>query len=260
MNTLVDISLHGLQTILLFGVGALFLYILVPVALLANEVRLADRSDDTSGTSAILNAMAQAFFFIIGWLVLVTFIVFLLVGVGDKQKNVPGATVVETNPAVGIYRYWDMNWTNPALIDSLNLNPSFTGNEKKKTQAETIVLIITSAKMLEYLLLAMLLMLTLKLSMSLSITKMRRTDHYKMSTNIDLGTLMSFFIVGIMGWIMFTVIISFDEILLNSVLDYGRTKKNLTLIPAAHADKKDYIDVIDGVWKLIKSGIEQLNK
>jgi len=256
MNSLAGISLHGLQTILLFGVGALFLYILVPVALFANEVRLAKQGDDTSGTSSVLNAMVQAFFFIISWLTFVTMIVFLLVGVGDKETN--HAHKVETNPAVGIYRYWDMNWTNPALINTLDT--AITDNDKKNQQAETIVFILTSAKMLEYLLLAMFLTLTLKLSMSLPMYKMRRTDHYKMSTNIDVGTLMSFFMVGIIGWIMFRVIITFDEVLLNAVLDYGATKKDLTLIVDKNSPKKEYIDILGGVWKLIQSGITQLNK
>ena len=190
------------------------------MALFANEVRLAKQSDDTSGTAAIFNSIVQAFFYIVAWSVFVSIIVFLVIKVGHDG---------EANPAVGIDRFWNYTWIDvPAAGASPSAGAdSIVNNFKgKKTeeQAQLLVLIITWAKAVELLLLGVLMALTLKLSMSLPLMKMRRADHYKMTSRIDIGTMMSLFMTGIMGWVLFIAILNFEDILLTSLLESGKEK------------------------------------
>ena len=228
-------SMQELQGIVIFGIGSLFLYIVVPVALFANEVRLAKQSDDTSGTAAIFNSIVQAFFYIVAWSVFVSIIVFLVIKVGKSDVH---------NPAVGIYRYWFIDW----LADH-KLNPVF--KDAQLTQATLLVLIITWAKAVELLLLGVLMALTLKLSMSLPLMKMRRADHYKMTSQIDVGTMMSVFMTGIMGWVLFMAILNFENILLTSLLEAGQSKALASI-----ADTN--VDILEDLKTLLQMGIKKL--
>ena len=235
-------SMQELHTIMIFGIGSLFLYIVVPVALFANEVRLAKQSDDTSGTAAIFNSIVQAFFYIVAWSVFVSIIVFLVIKFGHKDA---------TNPAVGIYRYWDIDW-----FANGNLSSNFKGTQI--TQAKLIVLIITWAKAVELLLLGVFFALALKLSMSLPLLKMRRADHYKMTSQIDVGTMMSIFMTGIVGWVIFMAILSFENIMIKSLLKEGHDLVNAetkSLIPIISEDKNI---VTNDFQKLLKMGIAKI--
>lgn len=243
-------SIDELQTIMIFGVGSLFLYLVVPVALFANEVRLAQQSDDTSGTAAIFNSIVQSFFFIIAWSVFVSVIFFMVVRLGGSDA---------TNPAVGVDRYWQGKWLVSDERDRLMNNfpatsTSVDGSIRK--QAKFIVFIVTSAKALELLLLGVLLALTLKLSMSLPLLKMRRADHYKMTSQIDVGTMMSIFMTGILGWVIFTAILNFESILLNSLRSAGAS----VLTPTTIIDVANKTEMIDGLKNLLELGMEELKK
>ena len=232
-------SIDELQTIMIFGVGSLFLYLVVPVALFANEVRLAQQSDDTSGTAAIFNSIVQSFFFIIAWSIFVSIIVFFLIKLGGTG---------DTNPAVGIANYWEPDWIDSSITKEITTVAKFP-EETSMKKAKFIVLIVTGAKALEFLLLGIFLALALKLSMSLPLLKMRRADHYKMTSQIDVGTMMSVFMTGILGWVIFTTIVKFEGILLTSLIVKGAT------IPA---DAE--IDLLNGLKELLKMGMEELNK
>ena len=242
-----------LQNIVIFGIGTLFLYLVVPVALFANEVRLAKRSDDTSGTAAIFNSITQAFFFIIAWSVFVSIIVFFVIKLGGDK---------ETNPAVGIDRYWMGDWIQvpdtggPNTAEGLEIvknTPFSTQSEAKKKQVELMILIITGAKALEMLLLGVLMALTLKLSMSLPLLKMRRADHYKMTTGVDIGTMMSLFMTGILGWVIFIGILNFESILLTSLVKAGKATTSTTG-PFGSPD----IDLLKGLKDILISGMNKI--
>jgi len=242
-----------LQNIVIFGIGTLFLYLVVPVALFANEVRLAKRSDDTSGTAAIFNSITQAFFFIIAWSVFVTIIVFMVVKIGEKNDK-------DKNPATAIDRYWRGDWIKvpdtggPNTPKGLEILNNFTSSsEVKKDQAKLMILIITGAKALEMLLLGVLMALTLKLSMSLPLLKMRRADHYKMTTGVDIGTMMSLFMTGILGWVIFIGILNFESILLTSLVKAGKATTSTTG-PFGSPD----IDLLKGLKDLLISGMNRI--
>ena len=245
-------SIQDLQSIIIFGIGSFFLYLVVPVALFANEVRLAKQSDDTSGTAAIFNSIVQAFFYIVAWSVFVSIIVFLVIKVGHDGEG---------NPAVGIDRFWNNNWIDVPknATDSLSVGADsvvkkFKGEpENIQNQAKLLVLIITWAKAVELLLLGVLLALTLKLSMSLPLMKMRRADHYKMTSQIDVGTMMSIFMTGIMGWVLFMAILNFENILLTSLLEAAPTKA-VPFFP----DTKTEVDILEDLKALLQMGIDKL--
>ena len=240
-------TIDELRTIMIFGVGSLFLYLVVPVALFANEVRLAQHSDDTSGTAAIFNSIVQAFFFIIAWTVFVSIIFFLVIKLGGSGV---------TNPAVGVDKYWKGDWINTTQTQNLidNSFPSISSTEdgSKRTQAKFIVFIVTSAKALELLLLGVFLALALKLSMSLPLLKMRRADHYKMTSQIDVGTMMSIFMTGILGWVIFTAILSFESLMLTFLIEEGATVAGGSLI-----NSSEQIDELSDLKKLLKMGMFQ---
>ena len=239
-------TIQNLQSIVIFGIGSLFLYLVVPVALFANEVRLAKQSDDTSGTAAIFNSIVQAFFYIVAWSVFVSIIVFLVIKVGYHT---------EANPAVGIDRFWNYQWIATGSVPSAGANDvvnNFAGaTDNIKKQAKLLVLIITWAKAVELLLLGVLLALTLKLSMSLPLLKMRRADHYKMTSQIDVGTMMSIFMTGIMGWVLFIAILEFEDILLTSLLEAGH---NITAIIADDAN----VTILEDLKILLQMGSQNL--
>ena len=242
-------TIQDLQSIIIFGIGSFFLYLVVPVALFANEVRLAKQSDDTSGTAAIFNSIVQAFFYIVAWSVFVSIIIFLVIKVGHDG---------EANPAVGMDRFWNYTWIDvPSGTKTVSNGADLVvKNFKYETdniqkQAKLLVLIITWAKAVELLLLGVLLALTLKLSMSLPLLKMRRADHYKMTSQIDVGTMMSVFMTGIMGWVLFMAILNFENILLTSLLEAGTSK--------AHAFIEDTnVDILKDLKTLLKMGIDKL--
>jgi hypothetical protein len=233
------ISMHGLQTVMIFGIGALFLYIIVPTALLANEVRLAKQSDDTSGASAVLSAMIQSAFFIVAWLLLVTIIAYLLVGAGGHST--------ETNPAMGMWRFWDIDWLN---ADMTNLHPKI-GSEAE-SQAKIIILVLSAAKLLELLMLGVLLLLTVKLSMSLPLYKLRRVQHYQMSTEIDLSSATTYLMVFMTGMIMFQFIVQVDNMLLSSV--FTMAQKFHTTLPSMGE-----VNILNDLWRLIATGHDSFN-
>jgi len=228
--------MSDLQTIVIFGVGSMLLYVLVPVSLFANEVRLAKQSDDTSGTAAIFNSIMQAFFFIVAWSMFVSIIMFMVLKFSEKKYVSSGVS-----PAQAIGYYWNKDWiineTSQAIVST-----SISAAQEK--QAKLMVLIITWAKAIEYLLLGVLLALALKLSMSLPLLKMRRADHYKMSSHIDIGTLMSVFMTGIVGWVIYMAIMEFESTLLTSMAQVhpGSSK----------------IDVLEGLKHLLQSGAKKL--
>ena len=242
-------KLEELQTIMIFGVGSLFLYLVVPVALFANEVRLAQQSDDTSGTAAIFNSIVQSFYFIIAWSVFVSVIFYMVIKLEIKD---------ETNPAVGVDRYWMGAWLESTNRDDVIKNfkaVSSTIDGATRKQAKFIVFIITSAKALELLLLGILLALTLKLSMSLPLLKTRRADHYKMTSQIDVGTMMSIFMTGILGWVIFTAILNFESLLLNSLRSAGAS-----VITTGSIDDTNKTEMVDGLKDLLKMGMKELTK
>ena len=242
-------TIQDLQNIIIFGIGSLFLYLVVPVALFANEVRLAKQSDDTSGTASILNSIMQAFFYIVVWSVLVSIIMFLVIKLGR-----PG----EHNPAVGIYRFWSGNpeWISINDPKSMAANAMAVvgnfANKDSEEQAKLLVLIIEWAKAVELLLLGVLLALTFKLSVSLPLMKMRRADHYKMTSRVDLGTMMSIFMTGILGWVLFVAVIHFEEILLSSLLKAGAAKSNSSIITNTQ------VSMLKDLKILLQSGMEAL--
>ena len=242
-------TIQDLQSIIIFGIGSFFLYLVVPVALFANEVRLAKQSDDTSGTAAIFNSIVQAFFYIVAWSVFVSIIVFLVIKVGKPA---------EANPAVGMARFWNYTWigvpsgSNTASHGADLVVANFTA-KKTEEQAQLLVLIITWAKAVELLLLGVLMALTLKLSMSLPLMKMRRADHYKMTSQIDVGTMMSIFMTGIMGWVLFMAILNFENILLTSLLEAAPTKA-VPFFP----DTKTKVDILEDLKTLLQMGIKKL--
>ena len=241
-------TIQELQTIVLFGIGSLFLYLLVPVALFANEVRLAKQSDDTSGTASIFNSIFQAFFYIVAWSVFVSIIVFLVVKFGHSG---------ETNPAVGIDRFWHGEWmeTNSTVVKGIPFTTEvinqFQNSLKPEleTKAKLLVMIIVWAKALEYLLLGVLMALALKLSMSLPLLKMRRADHYKMTSQIDVGTMMGIFMAGVVGWVLFTVILQFESVLLSSLLEVG------SKMPKTHINSTEVL-ILDDLKDLLKLGMK----
>ena len=238
--TLSDVgSIQELQTIMIFGIGSLLLYLVVPVALFANEVRLAKQSDDTSGTAAIFNSLFQAFFYIIAWSIFVSVIVFMVIKFGRAD---------DTNPAVGIDRYWNIMWLEPNITSQLNTTFPVTTGETitERNKAELLVMILTWAKAIEYLLLGVLLGLSMKLTMSLPLVKLRRADHYKMTSQIDIGTLMSTFMIGILGWVVFTTILELESILLTS------------LIQSYSSTSEDSINILNDLKDLLRLGIEKI--
>lgn len=243
-----------LQTIVIFGIASLFLYLVVPVALFANEVRLAKRSDDTSGTAAIFNSLVQAFYFIVAWSVFVSIIFFLAIKVTTYKTN----NDKERNPSVAIARYWNGPWIlangKTSTSGSASIENNFSSkSESIQQQAKLLILIITWAKALEMVLLGVLLALTLKLSMSLPLLKMRRADHYKMSSGIDVGTMMSIFMTGIVGWVVFIGILNFEGMLVNFLVDTGL--KDVHISSPFNGEK---IDFLNGLKHLLKSGINRL--
>ena len=237
-------TIDELQTIMIFGVGSLFLYLVVPVALFANEVRLAQHSDDTSGTAAIFNSIMQAFFFIVAWSIFVSIIFFLVIKLGGKGV---------TNPAVGVDRYWKGDWIDPDKTKPIITNFSTKADIIQK-QARFIMFIITSAKALELLLLGVFLALALKLSMSLPLLKMRRADHYKMTSQIDVGTMMSIFMTGILGWVIFTVLLKFEGMMLTFLTTEGAEVAKANIINTGIK-----IDFMDGLKSLLQLGMAKLN-
>jgi len=242
-------SIDQLQTIMIFGVGSLFLYLVVPVALFANEVRLGQQSDDTSGTAAIFNSIFQSFFFIIAWSVFVSIIVFVLMKFGGTGF---------TNPAVGIDRYWSPDWID--FNETKRIIAHFsTTDEAKRDKAKFIVFIVTGAKALEFLLLGIFLALALKLSMSLPLLKMRRADHYKMTSQIDVGMMMSMFMTGILGWVIFTAIVNFEGLLLTTLVKKGAETANTTsniVIPVTTNEPN--IKLLDSLKKLLQLGADKI--
>jgi len=248
-------TIHELQSIIIFGIGSFFLYLVVPVALFANEVRLAKQSDDTSGTAAIFNSIIQAFFYIVAWSVFVSIIVFLVIKVGHKG---------EANPAVGIDRFWNYTWIDVPSDDKTVSNGAElvvknfeheTDNIQK--QAKLLVLIISWAKAVELLLLGVLMALTLKLSMSLPLMKMRRADHYKMTSRIDIGSMMSLFMTAIMGWVLFMAILNFEDILLTSLLEAG--KEQVESKGAHYINRPPEVVMTKDLSRLLQMGMKKLD-
>ena len=242
-------TMERMQLDLIFGVGAFFLYILVPVALLANEVRLAKRSDDTSGTSAILDAMAQAGFFIVAWLLFVTVFTYLLVGVvGDIHRN----------PVVGILDFWQVDWLNAGVIDSLKNGTIFTENgQAGLEQARSIAFFLSVAKMLEILLLLVMLFLTINISMWLPLYKMRRTSHSQMASEIDIAAAISFLMMFVTGMILFNFLLGIENILLNSVFAFAnKIHGNIFNI---QFDGKP-LNILNDVWILLNNAVTEFDK
>ncbi len=240
-----------LQSIVIFGIASLFLYLVVPVALFANEVRLAKRSDDTSGTAAIFNSLVQAFYFIVVWSVFVSIIFFLAIKVTTYKTHKDK----ERSPSVAIARYWNGPWIvaqgKTSTPGSDIIKKKFLKSKSIEEQAKLLILIITWAKALEMLLLGVLLALTLKLSMSLPLLKMRRADHYKMTTGIDIGTMMSIFMTGILGWVIFIAILNFEEILINFLVKTG--------VKDIDSFKPKDINLLQGLKDLLKAGMNRLS-
>ena len=237
-------DMEMLQVDVIFGIGAFFLYIVVPVALLANEVRLAKRSDDTSGSASILSAMAQAAFSIVAWLAFVTIILYLVVGAaGDTMHN----------PAVGIYHFWSVDWIGTSTMASLDSGGSIfsqAGNEELLVQAQALVFVLAMAKLIEFVLLAVLLFLTVSLSMFLPVYKMRRSSSHQVS-DLDLSAILAYGMIFAMGLTMFTLIVNMIDMLLESVLIFAHNRYGAL---GAYMSDTD-IDVLSGLWNLFAYGI-----
>jgi len=248
-----------LQSIVIFGIASLFLYLVVPVALFANEVRLAKRSDDTSGTAAIFNSLVQAFYFIVAWSVFVSIIFFLVIKVNTYYHHKKSVNAKERSPSVAIARYWNGPWIvaqgKTSTPGSDIIKTKFPSKSDSIQQAKLLILIITWAKALEMVLLGVLLALTLKLSMSLPLLKMRRADHYKMTTGIDIGTMMSIFMTGILGWVVFIGILNFEGMLVNFLVERGL--KDVGISAPFNGEK---IDFLKGLKDLLKSGMNRLSQ
>jgi len=245
MSNVSGLEMPELQVILIFGIGALFLYIIVPTAILANEVRLAKQSDDTSGASAVLSAVAQAGFFIVAWLLFVTIIMFLVVGAG-------GHGAVETNPANGMWNFWYYNWMG---ADMTNLSPTIS-TEAQKAQARMIILTLSGAKLLEILVLGVLLLLTINLSMALPLYKLRRVQHYQMSSEIDISSAMMYLMMFVTGMIMFQFIIQVDNYMLQAIFEFAKDTANVSGID----DDTSGFNILNDLWKLIAEGQKNMPK
>ena len=245
-STITDISLWNLsqlQSDLVFGMGAFFLYIIVPTALLANEVRLAQRSHETSGVSTIVDAITQAGFSILIWLVFITLFSYLLVGVAGHMTD--------NHPAVGIYHFWSVDWMGEEVMKSLENGFIHTMYEEEGLiQAQTIVFVMALAKMLELVLLAVLLFSTIKMAMLLPLYKMQESS-YDMENEITFSSLWGFAMIFSLSIILFTMIIHLDNLLITSVLEFAL---NLNASLALSIPQTD-IDILSGLWNLLKHGV-----
>ena len=238
-------DMQMLQVDVVFGIGAFFLYVVVPVALLANEVRLAKRSDDTSGSASILSAMAQAAFSIVAWLAFVTILLYLVVGAaGDTMHN----------PAVGIYHFWSVDWMGTSVIKSLESGGSIfnkAGNDEMLVQAQALAFVLAMAKLIELVLLAVLLFLTISLSTFLPVYKMRRSSSQQVS-ELDLSSILAFGMTFAMGLAMFVLIVDMINMLLESVLVFASNRYPGNV--AGSIGNTD-TDILSGLWNLLAHGI-----
>jgi len=238
-------SMKHLQTDVVFGIAAFFLYVVVPTALLANEVRLAKSSDDTSGTAPILDAMMQAGFFIVIWLSGVTIFMFVLIGL-TATTTALGPNVV--NPSVGMWDFWAVDWLNSSVMSSLDHSSQIylTYGDTGLAQAQGLVLILSIAKMVEVLLLFLLLLLTTKLSMALPLYKMRRSSHHQMTSELDISAALTYMMVAMMGIILLSFIIGLSNILLEALFDFATSRV------AGVSFGSGKVDILDDVWILMR--------
>ena len=77
-----------------------------------------------------------------------------------------------------------------------------------------------------------------------------------MTSQIDVGTMMSIFITGILGWVIFTAILNFESMLLNSLRKAGHS----VVSPTSIIDDTNKTEMLDGLKDLLKMGITELNK
>ena len=229
-------TMKELHLDLVFGGASFFLYIVVPTALLANEVRLAKKSDDSSGTASILDAMTKSAFFIVAWLLFVTLFMYLLVGLGG--------TDVSSNPVKGIWDFWDVDWLHKNVIASLdNGSTIYTQNgEPGLAQARGIVFALSLMKMAELLLLAVLLMLTIKLSTWLPLQRMRRGASM---SDLDISAAVGFLMLFVTGMILFNFMIGINNILLKSIFDFASRS------PVHFTVDSTKFNILDDLWRLI---------
>lgn len=241
-------TMKHLEADVVFGIGALFLYILVPTALFANEVRMAKNSDDTSGTASILDAIAQGTMFIVSWLLGVTLFVLVIMILAPT-----GSAATMVNPIIGIWDFWDVDWMNSSVINSINTSSQIYLDlgDPGVEQAHALVLILSIAKVLDILLLFVLLILSIKLSMSLPMYKMRRTSHSQMNSDLDLSAIMTYLMVFMTGMILFNFLLNLDNMLLQSLFDYATSK-------LAGISFSGDVNILDNLWNLIRNAHDNI--
>jgi len=232
MNDLSIWSLEHFQMALLYGVAVLILYIIVPTALLANELRLAMLNNYMGGNHSIFTHIFKAVFFIVMWLLFVTLIAILVEGASGHTK---------TGLSFGVDSLFHIDWLHQ---DMSKINTNGVMNNTEKEEAKFIVLMLSWAKFIEIVSLGMMMALTLGLLFGAKISKMKRDNE-----ELDFATAVMILAIALLGFGMFHLEIRMIDIFLTDIIHWGNTFNHYSPI-------KSEVYIYDDFWSFLRKGLE----
>jgi hypothetical protein len=225
------------QTSLVYGVAILILYIIVPTMLIGNELRLAKKSDDTSGQASVMSAVYKSVFYIVMWILFISLIAMLLIGAAGRT---------DTSPAFGAWSFFNIDWLNSTTLSSLDKTSKvyIDGGDKLLEEARMIVLYMSWAKFVEIVMLGLMIIFTTAILFNLQLSKMRRVQD-----EIDGGKIVVFLILAVLGFGMFHLEIKMIDIFLSNLIKWGNNFNGTHLLP-------DKVDIYSDFWSFLKKGLE----
>jgi len=236
-------TLSQLQYAFVFGIGALVLFIIVPaVVMWIEEHHLDNTSHHDNSMGSVVSAISRAAVLNIGWLLFITIVLFLIVGVVNHTDT--------TSPAYGIWAFWNVDWLNPEVLSSLDHGSEIyiQHGERGLALAKSLAFGMTVAKFAEMAFLGFIYFILMKI---IAVNYVNSTFGYRGRGGFDeisIGDIMGLIVVFMASILAFNLTIFLINESIENVLNFSNKLGKTQL---ANTE----IDVFDDFVLLIKNGL-----
>lgn len=232
-------TLNKLQISVVFGVAAAVVFIIVPTVIIFIESQHAKVMDHGSGFGHLLTALGRAGILVVGWLLFISIVFFLIIGVANTGSD--------ATPAYGIWSFWNVDWMNPSVLNSLDSSSKiYTDHgEQGLALARLLAFGMTIMKYAAIFSAGSIFLLLGKFALSSHVAP----RHHE-RTEYSFGDIITFLLLFMATIIIFSMIVSLMNESIKSVLAFsGRM---------GIAVPSNDIDIFDDFWLVLQNGLAQL--
>jgi hypothetical protein len=222
-----------LQSIVIFAIAAFILYIVAIVAISGWEIRQAKQAQ---GMTTITPYITKAFLYTLGWEFFVTLFFIALIALSPSGN---------TNPAVGIWAFWHIDWLSPDTLASLDGGKiASTGTEAQLASEKVLVLIMATVRFVYILLLMIFYAMMVAFAFSIPVNRAKVQGE-----EFDAGFAMMIFIAFVAASLAYSMVLGITSSLLEGLMSFAE-KLHKASMPSGD------FNIIEDLAAFVRLGIE----